>query len=390
MVATETLPVQALDLPIEAWCKTLSFMLSSSQCLEPVCAINKSIQQFTSETLSWEGSSVCICPDDLRMSNDHARFEALVLRWTLCNKAFLNFAGAHAGAKRLAAERCFIWLATECARITSLCVRNWCMFERSGLAILKSRFPQLQHLELSGCDQISTYEAMIPVFKEHPTLLTLRATFQPRAAAGHGFAAAAPPSLMCLGFVNFESSEVLKSLLGRCHLQHLWFSANGSFTLGMATALSSGTCKLVTLALPSEVTEEKCAEVAKGCLKLELLCRMKIGRPTFGSAALASEFEILPSGQGVVVRRRGSHMELAANGALWAPYSQSENVVASSLLARSALASATKSLAHDVPEEAIDRKDLAISASTVAFCKRTEVATQVAAQAAAAAAARNQ
>lgn len=376
--------MQALDLPIEAWCKTLSFMLSSSQCLEPVCAISKSIQQFTSKTLSWEGSAVCICPDDLRMSNDHARFEALVQKWSLCKKAFLNFAGAHAGARRLAAERCFVWLSVECDRITSLCVRNWCLFERSGLAILTSRFPQLQHLELSGCDQISTYEAMIPVLKEHPTLLSLRATFQPRAVAGRAFAAAVPSTLMCLGFVNFESSEVLISLLGRCQLRHLWVSANGSLTPGMAKALSAGTYKLVSLALPSDVTEDTCAEVAKGCLSLELLCRMRIGRPAFGSAALASEFETLPSGQGVVVRRKGSKMELAANGALWAPYSHSENMMASSLLARSALASA-KPLSRDVPVGTVARKDLAISASTVAMCKRTELA----AEAAAAAAARN-
>jgi len=176
---------------------------------------------------------------------------------------------------------------------------------------------------------------MVPVFEQHPTLLSLRASFQPRAVAGADFSSAAPRTLVALGFVNFDSVETLAIMLERCSLEHFWFSANSEFAnvaqrgdgLGHLTAvLQKGLQKVRTLSLPSNMPEEVCAAwVTALCPNVELLCRMRIGSPPFGTAALATMFEPVPDCGGVVVRRSGTSVGLAANGALWAPYTQGDS-----------------------------------------------------------------
>merc|ERR1712023_180430 len=46
-----------------------------------------------------------------------------------------------------------------------------------------------------------------------------------------------------------------------------------------------------------------------------------------GTEALQAGFEALPEGGGVVLRRLGTSANLAANGALWAPYTEDDTVV---------------------------------------------------------------
>jgi hypothetical protein len=91
----------------------------------------------------------------------------------------------------------------------------------------------------------------------------------------------------------------------------------------MSKVIATSGKDLQTLSLPSLASEEDCAATIRTIQKLQLLCRMRVARPPFGTGALANDFEILASGQGVVVRRRGSTADLAANGSLWAPYLQS-------------------------------------------------------------------
>lgn len=198
------------------------------------------------------------------------------------------------------------------------------MSERSGLTCIRDGFPQLRHIELSGCDHISSYEAMLPIFEKHSALLSLRATFEPRATAGIAFSQAVPRTLVSLGFINFETPEALTVLLDRCALEHLWLSAHGNFSHAYVNAMSTKSNAFKTLSLPSTVSEDSCLAVAKVCPDLELLCRMRIGNPAFGSDSLAENFEVLPESQGVVVRKRGSNAQLAVNGCMWAPYSQSD------------------------------------------------------------------
>mmetsp|Transcript_16296 Transcript_16296/g.26046 ORF Transcript_16296/g.26046 Transcript_16296/m.26046 type:complete len:398 (+) Transcript_16296:83-1276(+) len=316
-------------LPEDVWCKTLSFVLRGSHCLKQIGAVSHNFSSLTQLRLSWEGSSVCISPLDLEEIEDTAfaqkecsryPFQALVSSWELCTQAFLNFEGAHVGKKRMAATSCFALLTRDCCNVAGLCVRNWCMAER-GIAMLGSgSLPRLRHLELTGCDQISTYQALIPIFQSHPSLLSLRASFSPRAEADLSFAASAPRTLEALGFVRFNSPGSMVSLLNRCpDLKHLWLSATGNFPAAMTAALEAAAPKLLTLSLPSEASEEICLQVARACPSVQLLCRMRIGSTAFGTGALAADFEALPSGQGVVVRRRGSKSDLTANGSLWAP-----------------------------------------------------------------------
>jgi len=327
--------VQMGELPFEAWCASLSFVLRSSHCLSEVSAVSRLFCEVSGELLSWQGSSVCIGPTDLELAQGHHRFERLVPKWTLCEHVFLNFDGAHAGARRAAARQCLQMIASRCSEVSCVAVRNWFLCEPQGLPVLHGTFPKLRHLELNGCDQISTYSAMVPVFEQHPTLLSLRASFQPRAVAGEDFALAVPRTLMALGFVNFESAETLAILLERCTLEHFWFSANSVFTNGVRLAsgldclkvvLRSGLQQVRTLALPSDMPEDVCAALVSAlCPKVELLCRMRIGSPAFGTGALAGKFEEVQEGGGVVVRRRGTSAGLASNGALWAPYTQGDS-----------------------------------------------------------------
>eukprot|EP00812_Abedinium_dasypus_P011033 NODE_4615_length_656_cov_355.510815.p2 GENE.NODE_4615_length_656_cov_355.510815~~NODE_4615_length_656_cov_355.510815.p2 ORF type:complete len:162 (+),score=52.40 NODE_4615_length_656_cov_355.510815:3-488(+) len=147
----------------------------------------------------------------------------------------------------------------------------------------------------------------------------LRATFSPRAKAGWEFVEALPTGLIALGFVDLESPETLARLLERCPLEHLWFNSSGQFYADMRAALSERAARLRTIALPGALKEVRLAEVAAACPALELLCRMR-SQPELGSLELAEDWEPLPGGGGVVLRRRGSTATLAANGALWAPY----------------------------------------------------------------------
>jgi len=323
----------AHDLPEVALCRVFSYILRSNECLRTLSAVSTLFKKSACGPLSWEGAAVCLNTDDLHADQRSGRngFELLTTQTSLCEQAFVNFDGAHSKEKRFAAERCFFWLASECNRITSMCIRNWCMFERCGLTHMSGQFPALRHLELSGCDHISTYEAVVPILKEHPTLLSLRATFHPRATLGQSFVEHAPPSLIALGFVNIDSAAVLTSLLAKCSIQHLWFAVThaaetatigGNVSAELFEALVAGGRGLKTLAVPPAVSERRCAKVAAACPQLELLCRMRIGSPAFGSQEMATDFELLPSGQGVVLRRRGSSADLAANGSLWAPHAQ--------------------------------------------------------------------
>ncbi|CAK0911100.1 unnamed protein product, partial [Prorocentrum cordatum] len=191
----------------------------------------------------------------------------------------------------------------------------------SGLLRVGDSLARLRHLELSACDHISSYDTLVPLFSEHPRLLSLRATFHPKAAAGAPFCEALPRTLAVLGFVRFERPEGVTTVFGRCSLEHLWLAATGRdwFSPRMAEALRASGGGLTTLSLPSEVSEELCAHIAEGCPRLEFLCRMRVGPVPFGAGALSSAFEPLDGSQGTVARRRGSTAELAHNGALWAP-----------------------------------------------------------------------
>lgn len=316
-----------------AWCVALSYVLRSGRCLARVRAVSRHFNELSEEMLCWDGASACLGTADLEVSTKGGspEFERLVPRLGLCGQAFLNFKDKHTGVGRKAAQRCLWMLAQHCPELSCLCVRNWFSLEKVGLPVLTSRssFPKLRHLALTGCDLISSYEAMIPVFEAHPQLLSLRATFHTRAVAGQEFAAAAPRSLTALGFVSFADAEALALLLERCRLEHLWFCAEGGpdgrgiFTPQMGAALAAGAPNLRTLSLPSRMTEEECHAAVRPLKKLELLCRMRVGSPQFGSGPLAEDFEIVPPTE-VVVRRRGSAAGLAESGLLWAPYSQGD------------------------------------------------------------------
>lgn len=351
----------ASALHAEAWCNAFSFVLRSTKCLSRVCAVSPFFRRVVCEPLSWDCSSVCICPEDRTLQNGRRHFEVFLPILGFCEWVFVNLQDGHIGKERVTAQRCFSLLAQSCSEIAGLCVRNWQTFERSGLSILRTSFPRLRHLEITGCDQISTYEAVIPVFTEHPTLLSLRTTFKPRAAASLAFSMAAPRTLMALGFVSCEGPDVLAALLERCPLEHFWFSAHGSRWPYMEASMSLGVNRLRTLSLPSDLSEEDCLAIARACPQLELLCRMRIGSSPFGSGALAEGFEVLPSGQGVVLRKRGSDANLAANGSLWAPYSHGDQEFESAPSARSVQVSSTPSRSN--PSEIFPRAELAIAAS---------------------------
>jgi len=332
--------VQVGELPLEAWCGAMSFVLRSSHCLAQVSAVSRLFRDVSGEILSWQGSSVCTGPSDLELCDGRHHFEKLVPKWMCCERLFVNFKDCHIGARKAAARQCFQMMASRCSEVSGLTMRNWFLFENQGLPVLRDAFPKLRHLELNGCDQISNYAALVPIFEEHPTLLSLRASFQPKAVAGTDFASAAPRTLTTLGFVNFDTAETVAILLERCSLEHLWFSANSDFALvvrragglaRLASAVQNSMEQVRTLALPSSLPEDLCAALVKTlCPKLELLCRMRIGSPAFGTGALADHFEEVAGAGGVVLRRRGTTAGLAVNGALWAPYAQDDSGVVTS------------------------------------------------------------
>lgn len=173
---------------------------------------------------------------------------------------------------------------------------------------------------------------MIPLFKAHPTLLSLRASFKPKAVAGEDFVSAVPASLKTLGFINIDSVDNLAVLFERCALEHFWFEATSVFggcvwragVLERLATMKSSFQHLRTLSFPSSMREEHCAALCALCPKVELICRMRLGSPEFGTQALQSHFEPVPDSGGVALRRRGTNAALTASGSLWAPYEQDD------------------------------------------------------------------
>eukprot|EP00931_Biecheleriopsis_adriatica_P108607 TRINITY_DN82944_c0_g1_i1.p1 TRINITY_DN82944_c0_g1~~TRINITY_DN82944_c0_g1_i1.p1 ORF type:complete len:396 (+),score=81.62 TRINITY_DN82944_c0_g1_i1:95-1282(+) len=364
-------------IPEEALVHALSFLLGTDSSLRSISAVSRGFRRVADDPMAWNSSVVCISTGDLKENSARRpAFQDLLSKWEFCEEVSLDFSNAHVGKRRHAAERCFVWLAQSCQAVSRLCLRNWYNTEKGALGILSfSFFPQLRHLELSGGDQISSYEAMIPVFRQHPSLLSLRATFSPKAEAGASFANAAPKSLMALGFVRFDSPESLTTLLDRCMLQHLWLASTSRLSASMARAFSDspGAAELLTLALPSPTSEEQCQAVVRCCPKVSLLCRMRVGSEAFGSTALAQDWELLPAGQGVVLRRRGSLAELAENGSLWTPFRAFTRVDVHDNAAHENM-----TLKVEPASRQPGRKELAISASSVGLRERHSIAALVA------------
>lgn len=207
--------------------------------------------------------------------------------------------------------------------------------ERDGLQGLCGHFPSLRHLELSGCDFLGQGNCA-RIFAAHPALLSFRATFAPKATMRADVVEAAPRGLKVLGFSNFEpDGEVLRALFDRCPLEHLWLARTAGFSDAISAALAASQ-NLITVSLPEtlgavgargEAPAEgrAIAALVRACPKLEMFC-------CWGEhaelAQLLEEFERVPCTGGlqyrIILRRRGSTLQQMANGALWAPYSQSD------------------------------------------------------------------
>lgn len=185
---------------------------------------------------------------------------------------------------------------------------------------MQAAFPKLRHLELCCCDMLSSYEALVPLLVAHPCLLSLKASFHPRAAAGSAFAAAVPQTLMALGFISFDSPEVFAAVLEKAPLEHCWLSATATFSSEMAAVLLAKAHRLQTLCLPTSTPANQIFGVASSCPNLQLLCCMTSLFPQFETAASAAGFEPLED-SAVVMRRRGSRAQLTEAGSLWAPCS---------------------------------------------------------------------
>jgi hypothetical protein len=205
---------------------------------------------------------------------------------------------------------------------------------------------------------------MIPVFEEHPTLLSLRATFQSKAIAEADFVSAAPRTLMALGFINIESAQVLALLLQRCQLQHLWFAAespNWPFLFRLdgvndwTATIKEGLSRVKTLSLPSRMSEDACASIIAHCPMVEIVCRMRITTPAFGAGSLAHKFEPLEESGGVAIRRRGSCAQLVSNLALWRPYVQDDTDIITSRCKNGGYAKKITTQAR--PKESADAAD---------------------------------
>merc|ERR1712136_582887 len=129
------------------------------------------------------------------------------------------------------------------------------------------------------------------------------------------------------GFSNFEpDGEVLRALFDRCPLEHLWLARTAGFSDAISAALAASQ-NLITVSLPETLGAEghSIAALVRACPKLEMFC-------CWGEhaelAQLLEEFERVPCAGGlqyrIILRRRGSTLQQMANGALWAPYSQSD------------------------------------------------------------------
>lgn len=313
--------VEEAEFPVEVWCGVMRYVLQRHSW-SSLSAVSSSFHATCRDINTWANLAVGLRPQDLETVGSRPRFESLVPLWVFCEKIFICLKDTHMNrTTRDLSVQCFSLVARLCNEVSMLVLRNWSFCERKGLNLVSTSFPTLQHLELSGCDQISNYDRVLPIFYHHPSLISFRATFSPRAKAGLDFSMAVPLGLMVLGFVEFDSAESLRLLLQRCQIQHLWFAATAECNADMRIAIHESCTNVVTLALPSRLEEQAIAQIVQGYSRLELLCRVGTN-PALGTLELANDFEPLPDCNGIVVRRRGSSAQLACNGALWAPYSK--------------------------------------------------------------------
>lgn len=357
----EDLPLVGPDeLPLEAWCKSISYVVRS-HCLPQICPISRFFRRLAGELLSWEGASVVVRTNELEETDGRPRFDPLIPQWSLCSQIFADFKDAEGGAKRRAARRCFSLLSQHCTEATGLFFRNWCLMERDGLPGLCGSFPGLRHLELWNCDYLS-HANCIRIFAAHPDLLSLKATFSPKAKMTPAFVEAAPRGLMALAYVNFgtdgadphqpqpvrraepavdatqgpPAADVLAALLARCPLEHLWLARTAGFSPAISAALAAAPRPLRTISLPESTQpaqlrraddeaanpDEAIVTLVRACPHLELLCCWGEG----SGLSQLEDFERLPSptwNGRIILRRRGSQAELHSNGTFWAPYSRS-------------------------------------------------------------------
>jgi hypothetical protein len=288
-----------------------------------VAATCRELKAIVSTSLSWQGSSLSLGHLDIATEELFAthidRPEVVRLRRQV-REFPVNVGGLARAAAALAMHP---RAALRSVQDTGLYVQGWATSERHGLAPLASGFPSLLHLELSDCDPISDYDMLLPVLWAHPQLQSLRCCFNPSRAAPMDIADALPQGLMALGYVSFETEDVLSALIQRCaSLEHLWLSAGslehrGTLTRGLARALSEATT-LRTLCLPLYSPEDRVLALTSRMPKLELMGCL---RRHFGTKELAQDWEVLPD-TGSILKRRGSSAKMACNGALWAPYSE--------------------------------------------------------------------
>lgn len=309
------LPEQLPTLLPQIWCQVFAFIMRSP-CQAKLRAVSIHMCQLMGEPLSWSGATACfeVCRLNEARTLPYSCLDA-------CSSAFFDMKGSE-GKKRHTAAQTFELLSKCINKVQLLSLSNWFFSERHGLPLLyePARLQNLQHLELCGCDTISCYEVMIPVFRCHPQLLSLKASFAPKATATASFAEAVPSSIETLGFISFASTSVLSALLARCKkIRHLWLSSTGSHLPDLAKALASHA--LLTVSLPSATCDLYLAETARACVSVELLCRMRVSQLDLS----AEGFEVLEGSGGVVYRRHGSNRTIAPNGALWAPYSLSKS-----------------------------------------------------------------
>eukprot|EP00927_Polykrikos_kofoidii_P042387 TRINITY_DN36302_c0_g1_i1.p1 TRINITY_DN36302_c0_g1~~TRINITY_DN36302_c0_g1_i1.p1 ORF type:complete len:361 (-),score=46.82 TRINITY_DN36302_c0_g1_i1:52-1134(-) len=320
-------------LPVEAWCKVLSFVVRSHS-LPRICPISCFFRKVAIQLLSWDGASVCVRAPELEEEDGRPRFDPLIPQWSLCSHVFADFKDAHVGVKRKAVRRCFSLLGQHCTVAIGLYVRNWCLMERDGLAGICERFPSLRYLELSACDYLSRTNCA-RIFTAHPALLSLRATFSPKSALTLDVVEAAPRGLMAFGFVNFGSAgqDVLSALLARCPLEHLWLARTAAFSPAISGALAAAPRPLKTLSLPetigvagwrgeSEGEWEAIKSLTSACPELEMICCWGDGQ---WLPLLADNFERVDCKSSfahrIILRRRGSVAKTCAHGGLWSPHS---------------------------------------------------------------------
>lgn len=320
-------------LPAEVWSKVLSFVVRSHS-LAQLCPISPFFRCLAGELLSWEGASGYLRAAELEDSDCRPRFDFLIPRWVFCTRLFVDFQDAHVRSMRRAARRAFGLMGQHCSEAKVLFVRNWCLMERDGFECMRTGFPGLEHLELQNCSFLG-YASCARLFEAHPSLCSLRATFDPKAVVTRAFIEATPRCAKALGFVDFgperEGVVLLSELLERATLEHLWFARTASFSRAMGDALGAAPRALKTLSLPETADNDAVLGMLRSCHGVDLVCFWGEGLPA--GAAEAEGFEVLCSeafSMRIILRRRGSSAALAANGAMWAPYVRSDKELAAS------------------------------------------------------------